>query len=732
MKAMSVDRKFVVGAVSAAVLLAGAGALYYTIRPVSGPADKPAAAPAVLTPAQARTARFWTARVTTLGGTGAPGQADGAAAGSAFSDPFGVVASPHGLVYVADGGENNRIRAIARDGTVATLAGGREGYADGKGAAAMFHTPSALALDHLGNLYVADTGNHAIRKVAPDGTVTTLAGNGQPGFADGQGGAARFNGPVGIAVDDAGTVFVADTYNDRIRRIAPDGTVTTVAGAGQPGLLDGPAPSARFDTPAGVAVAGDGTLFVADTGNHAVRRVDTAGRVSTVAAPPERERRSPLRRPVGIAATRDGFLYVTAGSGRVLQVTPEGEYRPLADFDQPAEPGYGSDGTGHLSGPRGVTVAPDGSVVVAEGLGFTVVRLAPAVEGGPAPVRRVRAAAPRRDKPMPWPVLPQDAPHEVVGVMGEVRGNFEGDSRDHFHMGLDVRADVGAQVVAVAPAKVTDPFPNWGYATLSEGMSLGTLSYIHMKVGRDARDRALDGRFAVLAGARGKPERVRVRRGTRFATGDVLGTINGMAHVHLDYYPTGGVENPLTLPFVGLRDTVAPRIQGIVLLADGGRRLGAPRAKGGRKSKAPPPKRVVVPRAVGEVDIVVDAWDQMDGNLERRRLGLYKLGYQLLYEDGSPAPGYAQPRITQVYDRLPRNPDAVKLVYAASSGITVYGSKSTHFAYALNNTLSDGQARPGAWEVSGIAPGNYTLRIYAADYAGNVALEGRDLPITVE
>ncbi|WP_338761176.1 NHL repeat-containing protein [Massilia sp. METH4] len=725
------NRKLIAGAVAGAILLAGAGTLYYLDR--AAPPGGKAVAPAVLTPAQVRTERFWTARVATLGGTGAAGFADGPARQSAFGDPFGVAVSPRGLVYVADGGENNRIRTIAPDGTVATLAGSREGFADGKGAAALFHTPSALALDHLGNLYVADTGNHAIRKVAADGTVTTLAGNGSPGFADGKGDAARFDGPVGIAVDDAGIVYVADTYNDRIRRIAPDGAVTTIAGGAQPGDADGHGPAARFDTPAGVAVAADGSLFVADTGNHAVRRIDTAGHVSTVAVPAPGERRSPLRRPVGVAVTRDGFLYVTAGSGRVLQFTPEGEYRPLADYDRPAEPGYGSDGTVHLSSPRGVAVQRDGKVVVAEGLGFTVVRLAPAEEGQAAPPQRVRPPAPRRDQPMPWPVLPQDAPHEVVGVMGEVRGNFEGDSRDHFHMGLDVRADVGAKVVAVAAAKVTDPYPNWGYATLSEGMSVGTLSYIHMKVGRDRRDMPLDGRFTVLAGAHGKPERVRVRRGTRFAVGDTLGTVNGMAHVHLDYFPTGGVENPLTLPFVGLRDTVAPRIQGIVLLADGGKRLGAPRVKRDRKSKAPPPaRRVIVPRAVREVDIVVDAWDQMDGNLERRRLGLYKLGFQLLREDGTPAPGYEQPRITQVYDRLPRNPDAVKLVYAASSGITVYGSASTHFAYALNNRLADGQVSPGTWDVSGIEPGNYTLRIHAADYAGNVAVEGRDLPITVE
>ncbi|TWI69469.1 DNA-binding beta-propeller fold protein YncE [Pseudoduganella lurida] len=743
------NRKLILGAVGGAVIVAGAAALYGISRQGADRAsDKPSAVKpaAVLTPAQSNTPRFWAARVTTLGGDGAAGFADGAA--SRFGDPFGVAVTPRGNVYVADGGEVNRIRTIAPDGTVTTLAGGREGYADGKGASAMFDTPSAIALDHLGNLYVADTGNHAVRKVTPDGTVTTLAGNGQAGHADGIGAAARFNGPVGIAVDDTGVVYVADTYNDRIRRIAPDGTVTTVAGSGRPGDADGAAAQAGFDTPSGVAVGTDGALYVADTGNNAVRRIGTDGRVTTLAEAPEGERRPLLRRPVGIAATRDGYLYVTAGGGgRVLQFAPDGSYRPLGDADHPLEPGYGSDGSVQFSAPRGVAVARDGAVVVAEGLGFAVVRLAPPQPGTRPPVERRRAATPSRKEAMPWPVLPQDQPHEVVGLMGEVRGNFDGESRDHFHNGLDVRADVGQSVVAIAAAKVTDPFPNWGYATLSEGLSIGTLSYIHMKVGRDRRDRALDARFTLVTGARNKPERVRVRRGTRFAVGDVLGTINGMAHVHLDYFPTGGVENALTLPFIGLQDTVAPKIQSIVLLADGGRRLGAPREKPVRKVKskkgartapvteapaAGPARRVKIPAAVGKVDIVVDAWDQMDGNLERRRLGLYKLGYQLLREDGSAMPGYEQPRITQVYDRLPRNPDAVKLLYAASSGITVYGSKATHFAYALNNSLLDGRAQPGVWEVSGIAPGHYTLRIYAADYAGNVAVEGRDLPIAIE
>jgi hypothetical protein len=214
---------------------------------------------------------------------------------------------------------------------------------------------------------------------------------------------------------------------------------------------------------------------------------------------------------------------------------------------------------------------------------------------------------------------------------------------------------------------------------------------------------------------------VRVRRGTRFAVGDALGTINPMAHVHMEYHPGGAVVNPLTLPFVGLRDTVPPRIRSITLYDGSGRRL--PAKKG---------RRLHLARSLGQVSIVTDSYDQMDGNLARRRLGLYKLGYQLLHADGSTVAGFETPHITQIYDRLPREREAVKLVYADTSGITVYGSKATRFAYAVNNTLQGGLALPGTWKVDGLAPGDYTLRIYAADFAGQVALEGRDLAITIE
>jgi len=718
-----VKRTPLIAALAGAAILAVGTVFWFTdrVEPHSG-------ATPVLTAPVAKTQPFWPARVHLLAGDGQDGVLDGAAPASRFSDPYGVAIGPRGAIYVADGGEANRIRVVQPDGAVSTLAGGKEGFVDGLGAAAAFNTPSAIVLDHLGNLYVADTGNHAIRRIAPDGAVTTLAGNGSPGYVDGIGRAAQFNGPVGIAVDDAGIVYVADTYNDRIRRIAPDGTVTTLAGTGKPNLFDGPGPAAAFDTPSALAVDHDGNLYIADTGNNAVRRLRPDGTVDTLALSPEAERRPALRRPVGLAVTRDGYLYIVASAGgRILQMTPTGEFRPLEDTDHPLEPnGFGSDGTVQLNGPRGIAVARDGSLVVADANAHRLHRLAPPRAGEAAPVL-ARPPLQRRTEPMPWPLGPQDTVHEVVGVMGEVRGTYGGDSRDHFHAGLDVRGDVGATVLAILPAKVTDPYANWGFNNLGEGMSVGPLSYIHMRVGRDPQGRGLDPRFQIgrEETANGKPNgkavRVRVPRGTRFAVGDKLGTLNALSHVHLDYYQGGSLVNALTLPFIGFVDTVTPTISRIALYDTAGKRITAKKGQ---------PLRL--DRTLGELQIVVNAYDQVDGNLARRKLGLYKLGYQVLRADGTPLPGFEQPVITQVYDRLPRNPDAVKAVYAPTSGITVYGSASTQFDYALNNRLRDGRIETGSWRIADLAPGEYLLRIHAADYAGQVAQNGRDLAFVIE
>ncbi|MET3131360.1 sugar lactone lactonase YvrE [Oxalobacteraceae bacterium GrIS 1.11] len=691
----------------AALLLAGAGAAYFA--PSGGSASGLVHPHALSTPAP--TVPGWAARVSPLVG------AAGLLQQSVFGDPFGVAIDAGGNVYLAEGGEHNRIRKIGADGLASTLAGSGEGYADGVGAAAAFNTPSGVALDRAGNLYVADTGNHAIRKVTPDGVVSTLAGDGVAGFRDGKGAAARFNGPVGVAVGPDGNVYVADTYNDRIRRIGPDGQVSTLAGDGRPGRRDGAAAQAQFDTPCALALDGAGQIFIADTQNYAIRKLGLDGLVTTLAAAPEGQRDALLKRPMGLALTHDGFLYITARNG-VLQMSPAGEVRALNDADR--VPSIGNDdGSVQLQQARGIALARDGALYVAAASG--VRRLAPPTPGQAAPPVVAEAPPPPHAGPMLWPLKPQDRPHEVVGLMGEVRGSFDGASRDHLHSGLDIQAAVGAPVLAIASGKVGNPLPNWGYGDLSEGLSVDGLSYIHMRVGRGPHEAALDARFQVLNDAAGKPERVRVRRGTRFQVGETLGTVNRMAHVHLDYRPAGGEFNPLSLPFIGLRDTLAPQIQGIALYDAAQRRLAQKRGA-----------RLLLPRALGEVRIVVDAYDQMDGNQARRRLGIYQLGYQLLHADGSPAPGFAQAVITQVYDRLPASREAVKLVYADSSGITVFGSAATRFVYDLNNTLLNGHVAPGAWKVATLAPGDYILRILAQDYAGNAALAGRDLALTIE
>ena len=692
----------------AATVTAAAGAVLLWPQ---GPASRITAKLGSIT--QPGTGLGWPVYVTTVAG--------GAAAG--FADPYGLAIDRAGNLYVADGGDNNLIRRIAPDGSVSTVAGGREGFADGAGAAAAFHTPSAIAIDANGTLFVADTGNHAIRKVTSGGVVTTLAGNGEAGYQDGRGAAARFNGPVGVALDLAGNVFVADTYNDRIRRIAPDGSVTTVAGDGIPGDLDGAALAARFDTPGALVVDNAGNVLVADTRNGAIRKLARNGHVSTLARAPQGAKEALLRRPVSLALTHDGFLYVgDMARGRILQLAPDGELRGLTGIGIDFHPG--DERAARFGRPSGIALGRDGSLYVADALRRAVRKVARR-EGAAAAQLDDHAAAPVQaapPAPFPWPVRPQQGWHEVVGIVGEVRGSYEGESRHHFHNGLDVQAAMGEAVVAVAAEKVSSPLPNWDYGGLGEGVAVGDFSYIHMRVGRNARDEPLDpARFALLRDDAGKVSRVRVRRGERFAVGDALGSVNRMYHVHLVHRPGGVERNALALPFTGLSDRVAPRINSIALVDRGGQPLAAKRGK-----------RLAVPAGAGPLSIVVDAFDQGDGNAARRRLGLYKAGYQLLGADGAPLPGFEQPRMNIEFNRLPPDDESVKVAYADGSGITVYGSKATRFLYLVTNTVRDGVARQGSWNPAGLAPGDYTIRITAADYAGNQAVAGRDLPVTIE
>jgi hypothetical protein len=188
----------------------------------------------------------------------------GKGANSRFCDPCGMTVDAAGHIVVTDS-ENHALRRVSMAGKVSTLAGnGEDGFADGQGEAARFNCPDSVVLAANDEIVVADTGNNAIRVVTPGGAVRTLAGNGEAGFADGQGAAASFRHPFGLARDKDGSILVADRGNHAVRRVTMEGEVSTVAGNGEAGYADGEGAAARFNGPTDVVVDKEGTIVVAD------------------------------------------------------------------------------------------------------------------------------------------------------------------------------------------------------------------------------------------------------------------------------------------------------------------------------------------------------------------------------------------------------------------------------------------------------------------------------------
>ena len=251
-----------------------------------------------------------------------------------FANPADVAFGPDHAIYVADC-DNHAIRKITPDRTVTTFAGrlGQGGHEDGAAGSAKFKYPTGLAVDRAGNVYVADIGNHVVRKITPAGVVSTLAGApGEPGSQDGTGAGARFNQVHGLDVDREGNVYAADFGNHTIRRITPDGVVTTIAGqAGAPGNNDGPGTAAHLCAPYSVAADAAGNVYVADTSNHTIRKIDRGGVVSTLAGLAgnvgNRDAPGALARfaiPAAVEATPDGSIYVADfGNHALRKITPD-------------------------------------------------------------------------------------------------------------------------------------------------------------------------------------------------------------------------------------------------------------------------------------------------------------------------------------------------------------------------------------------------------------------------
>ncbi|MDB5179373.1 MAG: hypothetical protein JWN12_5 [Candidatus Saccharibacteria bacterium] len=235
--------------------------------------------------------------VTTFAGSGASASLDGTGTAAQFTDPSGIAIAGDGTMYVVEG-TGSRIRKMTTSGVVTTFAGsGTIGAADGTGAAAQFYYPRGIAIDSTGNLFVADFQNNRIRKITPNAVVTTFAGS-TSGYVDGTGAAAKFAAPNGIVIDSNDNLYVTDTNNYRIRKITSAGVVTTLAGS-TVGYADGTGAAAQFNIPQSIVMDTSGVLYVTDKFNNMIRKVTTAGVVTTVAG-----------------ATTSGYVDATGTSAR--------------------------------------------------------------------------------------------------------------------------------------------------------------------------------------------------------------------------------------------------------------------------------------------------------------------------------------------------------------------------------------------------------------------------------
>ncbi len=334
--------------------------------------------------------------VTTVAGSGTAGRADGPAATAQFNQPYGVALDAQGTAYVADR-LNHVIRKITAAGAVTTFAGsGTAGYGDDPvGLLAGFDMPHSVLMTPADNLLVADTGNDCIRQISPAGAVTTFAGSYTSGYVDGPAATARFSGPVGIVQDATGNVYVSEVNNFRIRRIDPAGMVSTIAGSGVRGHLDGPAATARFFEPQGIALDAAGNLYIADRAGNRIRKLTPAGVVSTYAGgaaggyldgPAATAR---FNAPIGVAVDGgSGDVYVSdrdnqrlrrieAATGLVSTVAGTGA---VGNTDGPAL-------TARFASPRGLTLHR-GSLYVADLANHRVRRVAglPLAAAGGRPV----------------------------------------------------------------------------------------------------------------------------------------------------------------------------------------------------------------------------------------------------------------------------------------------------------------------------------------------------------
>ena len=616
-----------------------------------------------------------------------------------LGEPFGV-AVRGGEIFVSDG-ETGKIRRVSNQRDFALVSD-------------KFDTPSGIAFDQNGALIVADSGTHTIKKVnVSNGETQIIAGvENRSGDADGEARAALFDAPIGVAVLDD-KIFVADTYNDKIRVIA-DGKVATLAGS-ERGFADSEQGfSAKFDTPCGLAIWHD-KLLVADSENRRIRVVEMNGRTWTLTGNDQEDsvdgflNQASFVAPTAVTVDAFGVIYVADGNsiraiGRRLFASVEtitNTKRGFADgalrqseFNRPS--GLASDDNGNLY----VSDAENDAIRVLTGAEIGKETTADEVKNSRFTPEEFRNLQPPR-----WSYDPPEKKREIAGTLGELRGEIvDANSSAHFHNGLDIVGSLGETARFVRTEKVLRPTSTENFATLRELIRMPTLGYIHIRLGRDATDRIYDdNRFQFSRDERGKLTNVRVPRGAKFQAGEAVGTLNPMNHVHLIAGESGSEMNALdALILPDVSDKIAPTIEKVSLFDENWQPLSETQNTDSRI------------KLNGKTRIVVRAYDRMDGNAERRRLGVYKIGYQILRDDKTPL---SDINWMISFDRLPDS-EAVKFVYAVGSKSGATGE--TIFNYIATNRVNGDEFREDFFDANQLENGNYLLRVFAADFFGNI------------
>lgn len=308
-----------------------------------------------------------TTEVSTFAGNES-GYADGESIESKFALPTDVAIDSQDNIYVADR-SNHRIRKITPSGVVTTLAGSTRGFADGTGVTAQFYYPTGIAIDNQGNIYVIDKQNTKVRKIAPNGVVSTLAGSSY-GYADGTGANAQFSNPTGIAIDNENNIYVADQNNHRIRKITPNGMVTTFAGSTS-GFADGTGINAQFNRPTGLTIDSQGNIYITDKNNHRIRKITSNGVVTTLAGNGTigtvdgTSDIAQFNNPIGLTIDYQNNIYIAdSENNRIRKITPDGVVTTLAGNTQGFLDGDGS--TAQFEYPTGLAIDIQGNIYVAD------------------------------------------------------------------------------------------------------------------------------------------------------------------------------------------------------------------------------------------------------------------------------------------------------------------------------------------------------------------------------